>query len=94
MMLIGVDPHKSTHTATAVEPGTNREIASIRIESDGAQVTYNFLAEEHQQESQNKAPLAPMRELKHTFDDLCEKVRKTSTLKNSAARNKKNKGGG
>ena len=69
-------------------------IASIRIESDGAQVTYNFLAEEHQQESQNKAPLAPMRELKLTFEDLCEEVRKTSTLKNSAARNKKNKGGG
>ncbi len=33
MMLIGVDPHKSTHTATAVEPGTNSEVASIRIEA-------------------------------------------------------------
>ena len=33
MMLIGVDPHKSTHTATAVEPGTNAEVASIRIEA-------------------------------------------------------------
>ncbi len=33
MMLIGVDPHKSTHTATAVEPGTNCEVASIRIEA-------------------------------------------------------------
>ena len=33
MMLIGVDPHKSTHTATAVEPGTNQEVASIRIEA-------------------------------------------------------------
>ena len=33
MMLIGVDPHKSTHTATAVEPATNSEIASIRIEA-------------------------------------------------------------
>ena len=32
-MLIGVDPHKSTHTATAVEPDTNREVASIRIEA-------------------------------------------------------------
>ena len=31
MMLIGVDPHKSTATATAVEPGTNSEVASIRI---------------------------------------------------------------
>ena len=34
MMLIGVDPHKSTHTATAVESGTNSEVASIRIEAN------------------------------------------------------------
>ena len=33
MMLIGVDPHKSTHTATAVEPGTTSKVASIRIEA-------------------------------------------------------------
>lgn len=33
MILIGLDPHKSTHTATAVEPGTNTELASIRIEA-------------------------------------------------------------
>jgi transposase len=33
MMLIGVDPHKSTATATVVEPETNREVASIRIEA-------------------------------------------------------------
>jgi transposase len=33
MMLIGVDPHKSTHTATAVEPDRNREVASIRVEA-------------------------------------------------------------
>jgi hypothetical protein len=33
MMLIGIDPHKSTHTATAVEPETNREVASIRIDA-------------------------------------------------------------
>jgi transposase len=33
MMLIGVDPHKATHTATAVEPDTNREVASIRVEA-------------------------------------------------------------
>lgn len=32
MMLTGVDPHKSTHTATGVEPGT-AEAASIRIEA-------------------------------------------------------------
>lgn len=33
LMLIGVDPHKSTHTATAVDPLTNREAASLRIEA-------------------------------------------------------------
>lgn len=33
MMLIGIDPHKSTHTATVIEPATNREVASIRIEA-------------------------------------------------------------
>jgi transposase len=33
MMLIGIDPHKSTHTATAVESDTNREVASIRIDA-------------------------------------------------------------
>ncbi|TCJ34944.1 IS110 family transposase [Parafrankia sp. BMG5.11] len=33
MMLIGVDPHKSTHTATVVEPDTNRQVASIRIDA-------------------------------------------------------------
>lgn len=33
MILLGLDPHKSAHTATAVEPATNRPIASIRIEA-------------------------------------------------------------
>lgn len=33
MMLIGIDPHKSTHTATAVAPETNRDVASVRIEA-------------------------------------------------------------
>jgi transposase len=33
MMIIGVDPHKSTHTATAVDPQTNRTVASVRIEA-------------------------------------------------------------
>lgn len=33
MMLIGVDPHKSTHTATAVDPATNSDLGSIRIEA-------------------------------------------------------------
>ncbi|MFI1184661.1 IS110 family transposase, partial [Streptomyces sp. NPDC020799] len=30
--MIGIDPHKSTHTATAVDPGTNRDHASMRID--------------------------------------------------------------
>jgi transposase len=33
MTLIGIDPHKSTHTATAVAPETHRELASLRIEA-------------------------------------------------------------
>jgi transposase len=33
MMVIGVDPHKSTHTATAVDPHTNRAVASLRIDA-------------------------------------------------------------
>src|SRR3954447_17364458 len=33
MMLIGIDPHKTTHTATAVEPHLNQEVASIRIDA-------------------------------------------------------------
>lgn len=33
MMLIGVDPHKTTHTAAAVDPDTNRSLASIRIDA-------------------------------------------------------------
>ncbi|MEH0638935.1 transposase [Streptomyces bottropensis] len=32
MILIGIDPHKLTHTATAVDPETNRDHASIRID--------------------------------------------------------------
>ncbi|MFD0856854.1 hypothetical protein ACFQ07_31770, partial [Actinomadura adrarensis] len=33
MMLIGIDPHKTTHTATAVDPDRNREVASFRIDA-------------------------------------------------------------
>nr|WP_245671524.1 IS110 family transposase [Nocardia amamiensis] len=36
MMLIGVDPHKSTHTATAVDPATNSDNGSVRIEASYA----------------------------------------------------------
>ncbi|MGH3096452.1 MAG: IS110 family transposase [Streptosporangiales bacterium] len=33
MMVIGIDPHKSTHTATAVDPRTNRATSSVRIQA-------------------------------------------------------------
>src|SRR3954468_7824461 len=32
-MLIGIDPHKNTHTATGVEPRTHHEVASIRVDA-------------------------------------------------------------
>lgn len=32
-MLIGVDPHKTTHTATAVDSNTQQEVASIRLDA-------------------------------------------------------------
>lgn len=33
MILIGVDPHKSTHTATAVDALTNVDVGSLRVEA-------------------------------------------------------------
>lgn len=33
MIVIGVDPHKSTHTAAAVDPVTNTDLGSLRIEA-------------------------------------------------------------
>lgn len=33
MVVIGVDPHKSTHTASAVDPATNADLGSVRIEA-------------------------------------------------------------
>ncbi|MCZ4590119.1 transposase [Rhodococcus opacus] len=33
MIVIGIDPHKSTHTATAVDPVTNTDLGSIRIDA-------------------------------------------------------------
>ncbi|WP_246098212.1 transposase [Rhodococcus spelaei] len=33
MIVIGIDPHKSTHTATAVDPASNTDLGSIRISS-------------------------------------------------------------
>ena len=35
-MIIGVDPHKSTHTATAVDVATNTAVASIRVAASSA----------------------------------------------------------
>lgn len=32
-MIIGVDPHKSSHTATAVDPATNTTLASVRVDA-------------------------------------------------------------
>jgi len=32
-LIIGVDPHKSSHTATAVDPATNTAVASLRVEA-------------------------------------------------------------
>lgn len=31
MVIIGIDPHKCTHTASAVEPGTNKVLATMQI---------------------------------------------------------------
>ena len=33
MVIIGVDPHKRTHTASAVEPGNNTVLATLRIDA-------------------------------------------------------------
>ena len=33
MIVIGIDPHKSSHTATAVDPATNADLGSLRIRS-------------------------------------------------------------
>ena len=32
-MIIGVDPHKNSHTATAVDPATNAPVASLRVDA-------------------------------------------------------------
>ena len=37
MIVIGVDPHKSTHTATALDPATNSDLGSLRIEASLAE---------------------------------------------------------
>lgn len=35
-MIIGVDPHKSSHTATALDPATNSPVASLRVDASFA----------------------------------------------------------
>jgi transposase len=37
MIVIGIDPHKSTHTATALDSATNTDLGSIRIEASVAE---------------------------------------------------------
>ena len=32
-MIIGIDPHKASHTATAVDPATNTAMASLRVDA-------------------------------------------------------------
>ena len=36
MIVIGIDPNKSTHTATAVDPAINTDLDSIRIDAAAA----------------------------------------------------------
>jgi transposase len=33
MIIIGVDPHKRVHTASAVDPATNKQIAALEVEA-------------------------------------------------------------
>ena len=33
VIIIGVDPHKRTHTASALEPGTHRVLATLQIDA-------------------------------------------------------------
>jgi transposase len=43
VVIIGVDPHKRTHTASAVAPGTNKVLTTMRI--DASVVGYRQLLE-------------------------------------------------
>ncbi|WP_317985955.1 transposase [Streptomyces sp. 5-10] len=63
MMLIGIDPHKSTHTATAVDPGTNRDQASIRI--DGSLQEYQRMLDWVRQWPQRRWAVENARGLGH-----------------------------
>lgn len=37
MIVIGIDPHKCTHTATALDPATNSDVGSLRIDASIAE---------------------------------------------------------
>lgn len=37
MIVIGIDPHKSTHTATALDAATNTDVGSVRIDASIAE---------------------------------------------------------
>jgi hypothetical protein len=36
VVIIGVDPHERTHTASALEPGTHRVVATVQNAGNGA----------------------------------------------------------
>ena len=40
-MIIGIDPHKVSHTATAVDPATNTAMSSLRVGASLAEVFYS-----------------------------------------------------
>ncbi len=47
MIVIGIDPHKSTHTATALDPASHTELGSLRIDAttDGYTRLSNWAAQ-------------------------------------------------
>jgi len=61
-------------------------IGSIIIESPDARVVYHFLAEEHQQKSQQKEPSRPVQQLKNVLENISQKVRKQSVGKKASRR--------
>ncbi|MFD9668655.1 hypothetical protein ACFWAY_45005 [Rhodococcus sp. NPDC059968] len=65
MIVIGIDPHKSTHTATAVDPVTNTDLGSLRIDATLAagHAYYDTKIAE------GKSPRAATRSLKRHLSD-------------------------
>ena len=56
-MIIGVDPHKSTHTASAVDAAMNTAVASMRVAASAA--GYRRLREDLQPDSPHRTPPVP-----------------------------------